>query len=331
MGSKGLKAILIRRIPGTVKPPAEARAAITGFHKLVASSERIKVLRDYGTASTVMLTQNLGGLPTRNFSEGRFDGAEALSGEALRDLILARGGVGTPTEACMAGCVIQCSNIMPDADGGLAVAPLEFETLGLCGSNLGLDSLDAIARINRLCNDLGLDTIEIGAALGVMMEAAEAPERVAAGLRPRRAAALRRRRARSRDRGRDRTRGTAGHAGGPGGRGGREGVGRAAGAGGQGPGDERVRSTRRQGHRRHLRHLAPGRRPHRRADRLRAGEPPRSRGRGGALTHGPGAARRLRCAGAVRLQPGRHRPAAGCDPGDAQQRLWPRATRRLAE
>ncbi|MCU0502911.1 MAG: aldehyde ferredoxin oxidoreductase, partial [Anaerolineae bacterium] len=173
MGSKGLKAILIRRIPGTVKPPAEARAAITGFHKLVASSERIKVLRDYGTASTVMLTQNLGGLPTRNFSEGRFDGADALSGEALRDLIGARGGVGTPTEGCMVGCLIQCSNIMPDADGGLAVAPLEFETLGLCGSNLGLASLDAIARINRLCNDLGLDTIEIGAALGVMMEAAE--------------------------------------------------------------------------------------------------------------------------------------------------------------
>jgi aldehyde:ferredoxin oxidoreductase len=139
----------------------------------VASSERIKVLRDYGTASTVMLTQNLGGLPTRNFSQGRFDGAEALSGEALRDLILTRGGAGTPTEACMAGCVIQCSNIMPDAAGGLAVAPMEFETLGLCGSNLGLDSLDAIARINRLCNDLGLDTIEIGAALGVMMEAAD--------------------------------------------------------------------------------------------------------------------------------------------------------------
>ena len=139
----------------------------------MASSERIKVLRDYRHRLTVMLTQNLGGLPTHNFSEGRFDGAEALSGEACRDLILARGGAGTPTEGCMTGCVIQCSNIMPDANGGLAVAPMEFETLGLCGSNLGLDSLDAIARINRLCNDLGLDTIEIGAALGVMMEAAE--------------------------------------------------------------------------------------------------------------------------------------------------------------
>jgi aldehyde:ferredoxin oxidoreductase len=179
MGSKGVKAILIRRVgaqrPGSSEKPglSTSRDAITSFHKHVATSERIKVLRDYGTASTVMLTQGLGGLPTRNFSEGRFAGAEAISGEALRDLIIARGGVGTPTEACMAGCVIQCSNVMPDADGGLAVAPLEFETLGLCGSNLGIGSLDAIGRINRLCNDLGLDTIEIGAGLGVMMEAAE--------------------------------------------------------------------------------------------------------------------------------------------------------------
>ena len=174
MGSKGLKAILIRRAGGAPKLPAAGRAAITEFHKLVATSARITVLRDYGTASTVMLTQDLGGLPTRNFSAGRFEGAQAISGEALRDLTLARGGVGTPTEACMAGCVIQCSNVFPDAAGGLAVAPLEFETLALCGSNLGLASLDEIARINRLCNDLGLDTIEVGGALGVMMEAAEA-------------------------------------------------------------------------------------------------------------------------------------------------------------
>jgi aldehyde:ferredoxin oxidoreductase len=173
MGSKGLKAILVRRISPAAKPPEAARPAIVGFHKLVAPSPRVSTLRDYGTASTLSLAQNLGALPTRNFSAGQFEGAEAIGGEALRDLTLARGGVGTPTEACMAGCVIQCSNIFPGADGGLAVAPLEFETLGLCGSNLGLGSLDAIARINRLCNDLGLDTIEVGAALGVMMEAAE--------------------------------------------------------------------------------------------------------------------------------------------------------------
>jgi aldehyde:ferredoxin oxidoreductase len=173
MGSKGVKAILIRRVPPAIKVPVAGRDAITGFAKHVAASDRIKVLRDYGTASTVMLTQSLGGLPTRNFSAGRFEDADAISGEALRDLIGARGGMGAPTEACMTGCVIQCSNVVPDGRGGLAVAPLEFETLGLCGSNLGIGSLDAIARINRLCNDLGLDTIEIGAGLGVMMEAAE--------------------------------------------------------------------------------------------------------------------------------------------------------------
>ncbi len=172
MGSKELKAILIRRIPDAAKPPASGRKAIVGFHKLVAPSARVQTLRQYGTASTLNHTQHLGGLPTRNFSEGQFEGAEEIGGEALRDMILERGGVGTPTEACMAGCVIQCSNIFADAEGNLSVAPLEFETLGLCGSNLGLDSLDGIARINRICNDLGLDTIEIGAALGVMMEAA---------------------------------------------------------------------------------------------------------------------------------------------------------------
>jgi len=182
MGSKRVKAMLIRRIAASVKPPHEARSAIIAYHKLVAPSPRVSTLRDYGTASTLSVAQYLGALPTRNFSIGQFEGAEAIGGEALRDTTLARGGVGTPTEACMAGCVIQCSNIFPDADGGMAVAPLEFETLGLCGSNLGLDSLDAIARINRLCNDLGLDTIEIGAALGVMMEAAES-ESLPAGIK----------------------------------------------------------------------------------------------------------------------------------------------------
>ena len=85
MGSKGLKAILIRRIPDAAKPPASGRSAIVGFHKLVAPSARVQTLRQYGTASTLNHTQHLGGLPTRNFSQGQFEGAEAIGGEALRD------------------------------------------------------------------------------------------------------------------------------------------------------------------------------------------------------------------------------------------------------
>lgn len=175
MGAKGLKAILIRRAnlsDHKVDIPA-AKKSSSDFNRFVAADERASVLREYGTASTVMPVQVLAGLPVRNFSQGQMENAESLSGETMHDLIKARRGVGTPSEACMAGCVIQCSNIFPDEDGNLAAAPVEFETIGLCGANIGISSLDDVARINRLCNDIGLDTIEIGAALGVMMEAAE--------------------------------------------------------------------------------------------------------------------------------------------------------------
>jgi aldehyde:ferredoxin oxidoreductase len=71
----------------------------------------------------------------------------------------------------MSACIIQCSNVFPDAKGRRLVAPIEYETLIMCGPNLGIGDPDVIARLNRLCNELGLDTIEIGAALGVAAEA----------------------------------------------------------------------------------------------------------------------------------------------------------------
>jgi aldehyde:ferredoxin oxidoreductase len=176
MGSKGLKAVLVRMPPGAAgrrpRPEGDAfKAAVRAFHQAVSGNPRVEVLRTYGTASTVMLTQSLSALPTRNFSQGEFEEAERISGEALYDLITSRGGEGTPTEPCMAGCIIQCSNIVPDAQGKRLVARLEYETLVMCGSNLGIGDLDAIARINQECNDLGLDTIEVGATLGVAAEA----------------------------------------------------------------------------------------------------------------------------------------------------------------
>jgi aldehyde:ferredoxin oxidoreductase len=89
----------------------------------------------------------------------------------MRDVILERGGEGEPTHACMPGCTIRCSNNYADADGRSIVSPLEYETIGLMGSNLGIDDLDDIARLNWVVNDLGLDSIEIGAALGVAAKA----------------------------------------------------------------------------------------------------------------------------------------------------------------
>ncbi|MCL5957726.1 MAG: aldehyde ferredoxin oxidoreductase C-terminal domain-containing protein, partial [Chloroflexi bacterium] len=83
--------------------------------------------------------------------------------------MLERGGEGTPTHPCMPGCVIRCSNIFPDAQGKRIVSPLEYENLVMLGPNLGIFSIDDIARLNYLCNDYGIDTVEIGAAIGVAM------------------------------------------------------------------------------------------------------------------------------------------------------------------
>ncbi len=171
MGSKGLKGILIRKDKRPRPSHAAFRDAVRAFHHAVSSNPRVEVLREYGTASTVMLTQSLGALPTRNFSQGTFEEAERISGEAIHDLIIQRGGEGTPTERCMSTCIIQCSNIYPDAQGKRLVARLEYETLVMCGSNLGIGDPDTIARLNQACNDLGLDTIEIGATLGVAAQA----------------------------------------------------------------------------------------------------------------------------------------------------------------
>jgi aldehyde:ferredoxin oxidoreductase len=71
----------------------------------------------------------------------------------------------------MAGCTIRCSNVLGGEDGKAIVSPLEYETIGLLGPNLGIGDLDVIARLNWQINDLGLDTIEVGAAMGVACEA----------------------------------------------------------------------------------------------------------------------------------------------------------------
>jgi len=175
MGSKGLKAIVIDAADGQKPPiadPAAFKEAQKAFTKALMDHPQTHTYHDYGTAAMVQMCQTFGSLPTRNFSAGQFEHAETLSGEYLRETILKRGGVGKPSHACMPGCTIQCSNVYPDQDGQTAlVAPIEYETIGLMGSNLGMPSLDDVARLNYAVNDLGLDTIDIGAALGVAAEA----------------------------------------------------------------------------------------------------------------------------------------------------------------
>jgi aldehyde:ferredoxin oxidoreductase len=175
MGSKGLKAVIIRKPVGkAVKMVDEPlfRAAAKAFAQELIKSPKLGTKGSqhlYGTASIVGAVNEMGSLPTRNFSEGRFEHAAELRGEKLRELILAREGkVGT---RCMPGCVIACRNLFHDEGGKPVVGSIQYETIALVGSNLGLGKLDDVATLNYMCNDFGLDTIETGAALGVALEA----------------------------------------------------------------------------------------------------------------------------------------------------------------
>ena len=174
MGSKGLKAIIFDDAGGQ-KPPIVNREAFRQaqklFNKNTLEHPQTKTYQEYGTPAMVRMCNAFGGLPTRNFSSGQFEGAETISGEHMRDLLLRRGGESETTHACMLGCVIQCSNTYGGEDGKAIVSPLEYETIGLLGSNLGLADLDAVARLNWEVSDIGLDTIDMGAALGVAAEA----------------------------------------------------------------------------------------------------------------------------------------------------------------
>ncbi len=174
-GSKGIKAVVFDDRGAARHKPKDRdrfRAALKTYSTWLRETPGTgKTMPELGTAAMVKTTNKLGALPTRNFSTGSFEGHESISGEVLRETILERGGEGNPTHACMPGCMIRCSNIYADRDGKKITSPIEYENIGLLGSNLGIADLDQVVELNRLCNEYGVDTIETGAAIGVAMEA----------------------------------------------------------------------------------------------------------------------------------------------------------------
>lgn len=172
MGSKGLKAIVIDPEGGSLAPLVDADAfkeAAKRFAKALADHPVTSGgLPTYGTDVLINIINEAGALPTRNFSEGRFKGAEKVGGETLNEITVKRGG--NPTHGCMAGCVIRCSGIYLGPAGEYVSKWPEYETVWALGPNCEIDDLDAIARMDRMCDDFGLDTIETGTSIGVAME-----------------------------------------------------------------------------------------------------------------------------------------------------------------
>ncbi len=174
MGAKGIKAILVDdtgALPEAAYDEKMLREAGKTLVELIMADPKTENRHLFGTPAVLMMCNELGILPTRNFSSGRFEEAEAISGEHIAEVIKNRGGEGRSGTPCVRGCVISCSNVFPDALGKKIVASIQYENIALLGSNCGIGDIDAIAELNHLCNEVGVCAIETGAAIGVAMEA----------------------------------------------------------------------------------------------------------------------------------------------------------------
>lgn len=180
MGSKGIKAIVVNDADAPPPaPPIFDAAALREAGKVliqgIMSDPKTENRHRYGTPAVLAMCNEIGILPTRNFSAGRFEKAGEICGDKVAEVIAERGGEGRSGTPCVRGCVIACSNVFPDPTGKRIVASLQYENIALLGSNCGIGDLDDIAELNNLCNEVGVDAIETGAAIAVAMEAGLVP------------------------------------------------------------------------------------------------------------------------------------------------------------
>ncbi|MEJ5299466.1 MAG: aldehyde ferredoxin oxidoreductase C-terminal domain-containing protein [Thermodesulforhabdaceae bacterium] len=173
MGSKRVKLIVLDDSGAKMRPPKDPDKFKDANKRFVEGLRRHPVtgqgLPAYGTNILTNIINEAGAYPTYNFKDGRFAGASRISGETFAELEKSRGG--NPTHGCHRGCVIRCSGIFVDKDGHFISKQPEYETVWAHGGNCGIDDPDAIAQIDFLDDDIGLDTIEMGATIGVAMEA----------------------------------------------------------------------------------------------------------------------------------------------------------------
>lgn len=168
MGAKGLKAVAVL---GDLEVPLADKVSFQKHVKTYAAKfkENLKgqppQLRTYGTAITVIGTQNAGVFPTRNFQQGTFEKWEDIGGEALTEKFLVK------PVACFS-CPIACGRMTRIKEGpyqGEGEGP-EYETVYALGSNCGIGDLAALTKANYICNEMGMDTISMGATVACAME-----------------------------------------------------------------------------------------------------------------------------------------------------------------
>ena len=170
MGSKNLKAIAVR---GQKKPPIADRKALTALAKWGAKhfpESDVYGMGLFGTAEVLSPQNKAGGLPTRNWDSGVFEGFEALDGSTMSETILKE------RDTCYA-CVVRCKRVVEITEGPYTVDPLyggpEYETLATFGSYCAVSDLAAVSKANEISNMYGIDTITAGATIAWAMDCFE--------------------------------------------------------------------------------------------------------------------------------------------------------------
>jgi aldehyde:ferredoxin oxidoreductase len=173
MGSKGIKAVIVAQGGKNADPlvdPDAFKMAAKSYAKAVKEDEFSgNILPQLGSAVLVAPINAVGAFPTCNARWGQFEQVEKITGETMAAIIKKRGGK-TTHKGC-AQCIIHCSNEYVDEAGHYVTSSLEYETIWSMGGMLGNADLDSIARLDFLCDDIGLDTISTGVAIAVAMDA----------------------------------------------------------------------------------------------------------------------------------------------------------------
>jgi len=171
MGSKGIKAIVLSAEdakPAEIKDKKAFRAAVKELVELLKQDNGSQSYAQRGTPGAIKFLSRLGSMPSWNYHGGAVEGIEHIYGERIAHVNQSRGG---RMHGCMPGCVVQCSVVFHGDDGTHLTSALEYETLAMLGTNLAITNLDAIAHMDRMCDELGVDTIETGSAIAQAMEA----------------------------------------------------------------------------------------------------------------------------------------------------------------
>ena len=171
VGSKGIKTIVINA-EGTrsidLLDKEKFKRAIGNLVEILKQDKSAQSFSEFGTPGGIKYLSELGSMPSWNYHGGPVKGIENIYGDTISEVNRSRGG---KMHGCMPGCVVRCSIIFHGNDGSHVTSALEYETIAMLGTNLAITNLDAIARMDRMCDELGVDTIEVGSAIAQLMEA----------------------------------------------------------------------------------------------------------------------------------------------------------------